>query len=147
MRSAQQNPSMVSDYLFTECTAGRVIGPFEWHMFPPGSIQVSKFGVIPKGTSGKWRLILDLSAPEGSSVNDGVSTKLCSLHYVKVEDAAREVMNQGYNTWMAKIDVSHAYRNVPIHPDNRWLIGMQWEGKVFIDTTMPFGLRSAPKDI
>ena len=109
-------------------------------MFPPGSIQVSKFGVIPKGTSGKWRLILDLSAPEGSSINDEVSTKLCSLHYVKVEDAAREVMNQGYNAWMAKIDVSQAYRNVPIHPDDRWLLGMQWEGKVFIDTTMPFGL-------
>jgi len=42
---------------------------------------------------------------------------------------------------MTKIDVKQAYRNVPIHPQDWW----QWDGKVFIDTTMSFGLRSAPK--
>jgi len=82
----------------------------------------SKFGVIPKGTPGKWRLIVDLSAPEGSSVNDGVDTSICSLRYVKVEDTARTVSEQGYGTWMDKIDVQQAYRNVPIHPDDRWLL-------------------------
>ena len=46
---------------------------------------------------------------------------------------------------MAKIDVAHAYRNVPIHPQDRWLLGMQWEERVYIDTVLPFGLRSAPK--
>ena len=30
------------------------------------------FVVIPKSELGKWRLILDLSSPEGFSVNDGV---------------------------------------------------------------------------
>ena len=145
MRSALQNPSVVSEYLMAECAAGRVIGPFGQHMFPPGSIQINKFGVIPKGTPGKWRLIVDLSAPEGSSVNDGVDTKLCSLQYVKVEDAAQEVAIQGFNAWMAKVDIQQAYRNVPIHPQDRWLLGMLWEGRIFIDTIMPFGLRSAPK--
>ena len=29
MRSARQNPAVVTDYLLTECAAGRVIGPFE----------------------------------------------------------------------------------------------------------------------
>ena len=48
---------------------------------------------------------MDLSSPEGSSVNDGVDTKLCFLQYVKVEDAAREVATQGHNTWMAKTNV------------------------------------------
>ena len=88
---------------------------------------------------------MDLSSPEGDSVNDGVDTELCSLQYVKVEDAAREVATQGHNTWMAKIDVQQAYRNVPIHPQDRWLLGMLWEDKIFNDTTMPFGLCSAPK--
>ena len=27
---------------------------------------------------------------------------------------------------MAKFDLKAAYRNVPVHPDDRWLLGMIW---------------------
>ena len=37
------------------------------------------------------------------------------------------------------------YRNVPVHPDDRPLLGMIWGEKVYIDTVLPFGLRSAPQ--
>ena len=30
-------------------------------------------------------------------------------------------------------------------PPGLVLLGMQWEGGLFVDTTLPFGLRSAPK--
>lgn len=40
---------------------------------------------------------------------------------------------------MAKFDVKAAYRNIAIHPDDRFLLGMN-----FIDLVLPFGLRSAP---
>ncbi len=43
------------------------------------------------------------------------------------------------------LDVKSAYRTVPVHPADRHLLGMSWEGKLFIDTTLLFGLRSAPK--
>lgn len=46
---------------------------------------------------------------------------------------------------MIKLDIRNGYRVVPIHPDDRWLMGMTWEGSIFVDTTLPFGLRSAPK--
>ena len=46
---------------------------------------------------------------------------------------------------MAKVNLKHAYRIVPIHPDDRTLVGMQWHDKVFLDICLPFGLRSAPK--
>ncbi len=43
-------------------------------------IHCSPFGVIPKrGRPGKWRLIVNLSAPKGNSVNDGISKELASL--------------------------------------------------------------------
>ncbi len=45
---------------------------------------------------------------------------------------------------MAKADVKKAYRNVPVHPDDRRLLGMEWRGTTFVDRTLPFGLRSAP---
>ena len=42
---------------------------------------------------------------------------------------------------MAKFDFKSAYRNIPVHPDDRWLLGMVWEEKLF---AFPFGLRSVP---
>ncbi len=45
---------------------------------------------------------------------------------------------------MAKIDIQHAYRNVPVHPDDRHLLAMRWKDEILIDKVLPFGLRSAP---
>lgn len=120
-----------------------MVGPLSQDQLP--SVQISKVGVIPKSTPGQWRLIVDLSSPEGASVNDGVAEELCSLSYVTVDDAAKEVLRLGTGSLLAKVDVKSAYRTVPVHPDDRWLLGMQWEGATFIDTVLPFGLRSAPK--
>ena len=61
----------------------------------PGSlpgIQINRFGVIPKSHQPvKWQLIVDLSYPAGSSVNDSIEPKLCSLHYTSVDEAERLV--------------------------------------------------------
>ena len=46
---------------------------------------------------------------------------------------------------MAKLDIESAYRIVPVHPDDRHLLGMRWRGETYVDTVLPFGLRSAPK--
>ena len=55
----------------------------------------NRFGVIPKRGVNKWRLILDLSSPDGSSVNDGIRPDLCSLAYMSVDDAARASARAG----------------------------------------------------
>jgi len=90
MPSARAHPEVVAKYLGEECAVGRIVGPF-----PPGQIpnlQVSRLGVIPKGkTSGKWRLITDLSFPEGSSINDGIGPSLCTLQYTSVDKVAKAV--------------------------------------------------------
>ena len=44
---------------------------------------------------------------------------------------------------LAKFDVMGTFRTVPVHPDDRWLLG--WEGQTYVDKVLPFGLRSAPK--
>ena len=43
---------------------------------------------------------------------------------------------------MGKMDTQQAYCNIPVAPEDRPLLGMLWQGKVYIDT--PFGLHSAP---
>ena len=44
---------------------------------------------------------------------------------------------------MAKFDLKAAYRNVPVQPKDRWLLGMVWGDKLYVDSVLPFGLRSA----
>ena len=46
---------------------------------------------------------------------------------------------------MAKADIKQAYRIVPVHPENRLLLGMVWDDSLFVDSALPFGLCSAPK--
>ncbi len=54
-------------------------------------------------------------------------------------------MAAGPGTQLAKADIQAAYRMVPVHPDDRQLLGMRWKGQLFVETVLPFGLRSAPK--
>ena len=89
---------------------------------------------------------MDLSSPLGASVNDGISPALCSLHYTSVDEAAEKILVLGRGALLAKLDIKSAYRTVPVvHPDDRGLLAMSWEGCWYIDTMLPFGLRSAPK--
>ena len=143
MKSVSEHKEVVEEYIRGEVEAGRVMGPFSREAFP--GVQVSPFGVIPKSEPGKWRLIIDLSAPKGSSVNDGIDPALCSLAYLSVDLVMRRVRVAGQGALLAKFDLKSAYRNVPVHPNDRWLLGMLWDDQLFVDSVLPFGLRSAPK--
>ena len=144
MGSVVQNLRVVTEYLGQERQAGRVLGPVE--EAARCSVHLSHFGVIPKPHQpGKWRLIVDLSHPHGSSINDGVDSALCSLSYASVDDAVELALEAGRGALLAKLDVQSAYRNVPVHPEDQPLLGMEWRGDVFVDAALPFGLRSAPK--
>ncbi len=143
MPSAKDGHAAISAYLAKECAEGRVLGPFDEQSLP--QLNVSRLGVVPKHTPGEWRLIVDLSSPDGYSVNDGINKSLCSLQYVSVDTAAQITAQLGRGALMAKVDIRSAYRMLSIHPDDRWLLGMRWEGGVFVETALPFGLRSAPK--
>ena len=44
-------------------------------------------------------------------------------------------------TILAKIDVKSAYCNIPIYPDVKWLMGLQWEGSLYIDTAVGSALK------
>ena len=144
MASACQNPDVIDNYVYREISLHRFLGPKDPSL--AGQIQINRFGVIPKKHQpGTWRLITDLSFPSGSSVNDGIEPELCSLRYTSIDDATRLILSKGYGAQLAKLDIENAYRLVPIHPDDRHLLGMKWKGNPYMDTALPFGLRSAPK--
>ena len=145
MVSADEHKEVISKYLEAELEAGRIVKVGTPEEAQALGIHCSPFGVIPKRNKpGKWRLIVNLSAPEGKSVNDGIDKELSSLSYVSVDEVAAAVTRLGKGTQMAKMDIRQAYRNIPVHPQDRPLLGMQWMGQVYMDATLPFGLRSAP---
>ena len=49
----------------------------------------------------------------------------------------------GRGALLGKMDIKSAYRIIPVHPENQLLLGIRWQGEVYIDTRLPFGLQSA----
>ena len=127
------HPEVVSNYLMKEIRKGCVIGPF-----PKGSVSppahISCLGVIPKSSQpDKWRLIIDLSHPCKRSVNDGIPKHLCSMSYIiTIDNAIERILAHGPGTMLAKIDIRSAFRLMPVHPADRHLLAMKWEGQVYI---------------
>ena len=116
-----------------------LLGPFQWSEV--AEVHLSLFGVIPKKNQpGKWKLIVDVPHPEGRSVNDGISCELCSLQYIRMEEMVRKLLELGPGVQMAKMDIERAYRMVSVHPQDHYLLGMQWEGQVYVDVALPIGL-------
>ena len=144
LEGARQHPQVVDEYLSKEIRLNRIAGPYCKSKLP--SIQISRFGVIPKRhQQNSWRLIIDLSHPETNSVNDGIPKVLCGLSYITINDAIHRIIQLGPNSLLAKLDIKSAFRLLPVHPADRHLLGMEWRNSIYLDTCLPFGLRSAPK--
>ena len=139
------HPKVVDKYIQDELALNRVYGPY------PKSIcsteHISRFGIIPKNDQpNKWCLIVDMSHVQGLSVNDNIIPKtLCSLSYITVDDAIERILELGPNTLPTKVNIKSAFRLLPVHPEDRNLLGMQWGNSIYIDGCLPFGLHSAPK--
>ena len=88
-------------------------------------------------------MIVDLSAPPGMSVNVGIDSELSSLLYSTIEQLAALVVSE--RAFLVKVDIQEAHRMVPVHAEDQHLLGVHWDGTVYIDRVLPFGLRSAPK--
>lgn len=84
--------------------------------------------------SGQSTLILDLCSPLGSSDNYGIRLEDLPLQYIQVDNLIKLVCRCGCGAFMAKIDVDSAYRNVAIHPSDRYLLGMKWRGTFYRET-------------
>ncbi len=131
-------PAAVNSFTTAEQGAGRMVIPRQPALH---DTHVSPIGLVPKGHSGTaWRMIVDLSHPRGRSLNDLISPDVCTLSYPSIDDAVDFVVSMGRYTQLVKIDLKSAYRILPIHPADRVLLGISWEGQVYLDGCLPFGL-------
>jgi hypothetical protein len=142
--SARQSPDVVDEAVASEVLNNYVIGPFESPPF--GNYRISPLGVAVGKYSGKKRLILDLSAPHSTkdySINELIDKEKCSLSYTSIDDATNIIKILGKGTWMSKIDVRAAFKQIPLRRDAWPYFGFKWRNKYYFYVRVAFGLRSA----
>ena len=108
--------------------------------------MVSALGAIPKSGSNKLRIIHDCSRPVGQALNDHATND--TFQYQTIQHAI-DVIHPG--SYMAKLDLSSAFRYVKIHPTNHEATGLKWtfsgdsEPTYLIDSRLPFGASRSPQ--
>ena len=45
---------------------------------------------------------------------------------------------------MAKVDLKSAFRMAPVRKEDWQFLGIKWRDTFYVDTCLPFGMRSAP---
>lgn len=133
--------AQVQDMLSKELALGRISGPFQ---HPPyDHLVLSPLGIVPKKDPGKFRLIHDLSYPRLSSVNSFISDEFATVQYETLDTVVNLVQSFGKGALMGKLDIKEAFRIIPVHPDDRHLLGFMFDGQFYIDNCLPMGCRSS----
>ena len=141
LASTGEVPDLVDKALEKEVAAGRMLGPLE--VLPFSDFQINPIGLVPKKTPGEYRMISNLSSPKGGSVNDGIAEEFIHVSYSSLEDAIRSICRCGPSPFLAKLDIKHAFRLIPIRPSQYHLLCMRWRNKFFVDRCLPMGARSS----
>ena len=145
--SATAYPEHIDYYIATELAHRALLGPFSG---PPvgGGTHTSPLMTRDKKNSEHRRVIVDLSFPNGYSINDGIDTvnyidgpltvKLPSVHTME-----QRVLALGAGAFLYKTDLARGYRQLRIDPADWGLLAFMHRGNYYVDVCPPFGLRSS----
>ena len=139
-KSARDNHDQVSKAVAKEVERGHTAGPFPYPPFRRNHISPISAAPKPDGTC---RLVLDLSQPSGESINDFISKEDFPCEYTHFDAATDLVHRLGRGTYLSKIDIKHAYRLLPVRPEDWPLLVYHWDGQYYVDIKLPFGGRSS----
>ena len=70
--------------------------------------------------------------PKGKSVNDGITSNLCSLQYARIDNAVEIISTMGPGTLLTNVDLQDAYRIFPVHSNDHNLLCIAWEDMTFV---------------
>ena len=130
----------LSDTIAEWIKEGYVSGPF---IYPPvKNFRSNPLKMVPQ--KGKIRPVLNVSSPIGRSLNDNVSPS--GPEKVIMSSAKKfgqSVLKAGKGATMTKFDTKNAYKIVPCRTDDLRLQGFKWCDRFFVETTQPFGAKTA----
>ena len=79
LHSAALHPRVISQYLDWGVEMGRIAELKRKRPTPSQRLQVSPLGVVPKkGKPNKWKMIMDLSSPEGHNINMALPKRIAA---------------------------------------------------------------------
>jgi len=94
---------------------------------------------------GKVRIVMNLSAPDGSSFNDAIiSDAMEHVHMATARGFGYSVVDCGANSLLWKWDMCDAYKHIPASILDLRLQGFSWLGKYFLEKQQVFGSSYAP---
>lgn len=139
-RSVMSGPA----YEFIDTIIQREIKSGKYMLQETKPTCVHLLGAVPK-SNGKYWPITDCKQPLGYSINNF----MCYTHQPFVYKTVDDVTDMLFpGAFTATVDISAAYRTIPINPKHREYQGIRWKvgGKLryLVDTHMCFGLKYAP---
>ena len=137
----------MQNYFKKEKSLGAIFGPYKQNPFCC-NIAASPLHSVPKKEVDERRVILDLSFPKGSSINDFVSTDFylgdkVNLTYPGVGDLVEIIKRKGQGCLLFKRDLARAYRLIVLDPGDVSLVGYDFNGEFYFDKVLSMGSRSA----
>jgi hypothetical protein len=149
--SALQWKERVEATLQDDAKHGDLLGPFDkipslpFHVVPQGSVAKNFETDV-----GKRRRVYDKSAgPTGAPGADSPNSfvpELPQLHWVAIDKivlAILIIVAVFGAAFLAKADISRAYKHIALTNLALWTQGLSWGGEFFIDISMTFGCAGA----
>ena len=143
--SAVRYGSHIDTYLATERKLKAITGPYK---DPPygDMTQISPFMTRNKNDSANRRVIIDLSWPAQASINyltvpNMYLNTAYKLQYPTIDDITKALLEMENTPKMYKIDLSRAFRQLPIDPYDYNFLCLKWKGEYYSDQFCPFGHR------
>jgi hypothetical protein len=139
--SAFQYPAEITEAIATWVQKGFAAGPFEPKDRPVG-VKVNGIMCRPK-PNGSARVILNLSAPSGASVNDGIDSKQFPATMSSTARWIAILHKAGRRCLMLKMDWADAYKHIHVREEDLKLQWFSWLGKDFVELCLIFGAASS----
>ena len=131
----------VTDAICDWIHKGFAYGPFKREQLPKNA-KISSIMCKPK-PNGSARVILNLSAPKGNSVNDGIDNSFFPAIMSSTEKWLRVLNKAGQGCKIVKIDWSDAYKHISVAPEDVCLQYFSWLGMFFAELCLIFGASSS----
>ena len=97
-------------------------------------------------SDGGTRLILDLSQPAGSSINDGINVEDFRVSYTPINEVFKLIYAAGgRGALLAKVDIRAAFKLIPVRREQWRLLGFKWDDHYYFQVALSFGSRSSPR--
>ena len=131
-KGAQDFPEAINQYLEIEQANNTLLEPFSYNPFLDRTAS-SPLNSVPKQDLDEFRVILDMSFPMGTSVNDGIDKDkylgvAIESAYLTIDAFASMVKMVGPGALMYKRDLHRAYRQIWMDPFDVPYQGFYWQG-------------------